>query len=101
MSSDMDGQVVASADHNKLVGAFEQVKATSFNLCNHRGASNFPFNIAHGAPDDATFLRGLCAEKLMKEGGVPIGKVGWAQLNLSHLSKLGRSWFTKYYRSPG
>ena len=80
----MDGEVIRRADYDELACTFDKVKAPPLHLSDQCSATNFTLHVADGAPHDTTFLCGLGAEQLMKEGRVPGCKAGCAKLDLSH-----------------
>ncbi|WP_342077273.1 hypothetical protein [Yoonia sp. SS1-5] len=90
-------QMVGCADDNKLVGAFNQMKAAPDHLGNHRLASDFPLDIADCPSNDTARHGGFCTKKLVKKGWISAGETGLAHLDLSHASRLDLTWFIKPY----
>lgn len=89
--------MIRRADDDKLSGAFDQVKSPPFHFRNHRIASNLTLDIADGPPDDTAATGRLCAEQLVKEGGVATHKPGIAKLNLLHPVSFAAKWLIAVY----
>lgn len=94
----MNRQVIGCADDDELTGAFQQMKPAPVDLGQKGGTPNLPFHITHGPPHNATGAGSLGVEKLMKEGRVSTGEACRAKLNLSHLTRLAVTRFTKDYQ---
>ena len=75
-------EVIGRANDDELSRAFQEVKPAPVHLGDQGGPPDLALHVAHGAPHDATGLRGLGAEQVMKERRVGCRETGRAQLHL-------------------